>query len=355
VLLKLLLSKREHGGLVTVGKHEDRATGARDCSMNISVIVCTYNRCELLANTLDCIAAQTVPDPIQWEVVVVDNNSSDQTRELVERFCVKDPTHFRLIFEEEQGLSNARNAGIRNARGEILAFTDDDIIIEPDWLWNLTSSLQSGQWAGAGGRIVPVPLGVLPNWLPLDDFRDMGPFAGFDLGPVSEPLTRPPYGGNMAYRREVFETYGVFRADLGRAGTNLQGREEIEFANRLMAGGEKLRYEPAAVVQHIVPECRMSKSYVLRWYYCNGRSEVADEGPPTNARWKLCGVPLHMFRKLARWGLQWMISVRVPRRFYCQRTLWYVAGITFACFQHSRRQVYPPNVISGKKTERTPS
>ena len=326
--------------------------------MNITVIVCTYNRCHLLAKTLDSIAAQIVLEPYNWEVLVVDNNSCDRTQELVESYCVKYPTRFRLVSERQQGLSYARNTGIRNSRGKILAFTDDDICVESGWLWNLTSSLHSGEWAGAGGQIMPICSGILPNWLTIDDFHTLGVFAGFDPGPVAGPLTRPPYGGNMAYRRETFDKYGGFRVDLGRSGTNLEGREEVEFANRLMALGEKLRYEPTAVVRHFVPECRMSKSYVMRWYYSNGRSEVADLGPPSDARWKLCGVPLDLFRRLARWTLQWMISIGAPRRFTCQRTVWYLAGTALACYGHSRRQatqVTPPSVAPGKKTEEPPS
>jgi glycosyltransferase involved in cell wall biosynthesis len=340
-----------------VATYKQGRTGLQDGSITITVIVCTYNRCDLLPKTLDSIATQTVPEPFTWEVLVVDNNSSDQTREVVENFCVKDPARFRLVSEQQQGLSYARNAGIRNARGKILAFTDDDICVESGWLWNLTSLLHSGEWAGAGGVIVPVCSGTLPNWLPLDDFHTLGVFAGFYLGATDGPLTRPPYGGNMAYRRETFERYGGFRVDLGRTGTNLQGREEIEFANRLLDSGEKLRYEPTAVVRHLVPECRMTKSYVLRWYCCNGQSEVADLGPPTDGRWKLRGVPLYLFRRLARWTLQWMVSIGAPRRFACQRTVWYLAGTALACW-HSRRQiaqVAPPSVVSAKKTEQTTS
>ena len=151
------------------------------------------------------------PAPFNWEVLVVDNNSSDRTSEVVESFCAKHPARFRLVFEREQGLSHARNTGIRNARGDILAFTDDDICVESGWLWNLTSSLHDGEWAGAGGQIFPVCNGALPNWLTIEDFRTLGVFAGFYLGPVAGPLTRPPYGGNMAYRRETFEKYGSFR------------------------------------------------------------------------------------------------------------------------------------------------
>jgi len=83
--------------------------------MKITVIVCTYNRCQNLAKALDSVAVSTLPDSIKWEVIVVDNNSSDQTREVVEDFCCRHPGRFRYIFEPRQGVCNARNAGIREA------------------------------------------------------------------------------------------------------------------------------------------------------------------------------------------------------------------------------------------------
>src|ERR1035437_5358679 len=259
-------------GIVVAGQD-----GAR-IKMNITVILCTFNRCKSLAKALDSVAASTLPESVQWEVLVVDNNSRDQTRELVEDFCRRYPGRFRYLFEPQQGLSCARNAGIRESQSEILAFTDDDAIVEADWLWNLTSALHSGEWTGAGGRIIPVWSGPLPGWLSTADPDTMGPFGAFNLGPEAGPLKRPPFGGNMAFRREAFGKYGDFRADLGRSGSNLQGREDLEFANRLLAGGERLRYEPGAVVRHPAPECRMEKRYVLRWWDWYGRSELGESG-----------------------------------------------------------------------------
>jgi glycosyltransferase involved in cell wall biosynthesis len=303
--------------------------------MKITVILCTYNRCHLLAETLESVAASTLPESVEWEVLVVDNNSSDQTHEVVEDFCRRYPGRFRYVFEPQQGLSCARNAGIRESQSEILAFTDDDIIVEPDWLWNLTSVLHAGEWAGAGGRIIPMWPGPLPSWLSTADPDIMGPYGEFNLGTEAGPLRRPPYGANMAFRREVFEKYGDFRTDLGRSGSNLQGREDIEFANRLLTLAEPLWYEPGAVVRHGVQQCRMEKKYVLRWWYWYGRSEVAELGPPPG-KWLIKGVPLCLFRRLVRWTLQWMISIGAPRRFSCQRSAWYIAGTAVACYKRSR-------------------
>ena len=179
----------------------------------------------------------------------------------------------------------------------------------------------------------------IPSWLSTDDPHTMGPFVAFDPGTGAGPLARPPYGANMAFRREMFEKYGGFRADLGRSGSSLQGREDIEFANRLLAGGEPLRYEPSAVVRHPAAESRMEKKYVLNWWFRYGCLEVAESGPPSDAKWFLGGVPLNVVRRLVRWKLQWMISIGAPRRFACQRNAWYHAGIVAACYRWRLREM----------------
>lgn len=309
--------------------------------MNITVILCTYNRAEMLVKTLDNLAASALPQPISWEVLVVDNNSSDRTHAVVDEFCSRYPGRFRYLFEPQQGLAHARNSGIREAQSEILAFTDDDVTLEPTWLQNLTASLHQGEWAGAGGRIIPLWTRPIPKWLATDNPHMMGPFVAFDLAKEAGPLTRPPYGANMAYRREVFEKYGTFRVDLGRSGGNLQGREDVEFANRLLSAGERLRYEPNAVVHHVVPEWRMEKGYVLRWWFWFGRTEVVESGPPTRTGWHFGGVPLYLFRRLARWTLQWIFTIGASRRFVCLLNMWYLAGISVACFQWTRQQGRP--------------
>jgi len=138
----------------------------------------------------------------------------------------------------------------------------------------------------------------------------------------------------MAFRREVFEKHGDFRTDLGRMGSSLLGREDVEFANRLLTAGEPLWYEPRAVVRHRVQQCRMNKKYVLNWWYWYGFSEVADLGPP-QGKWVINGVPLVLFRRLVRWTLQWIISIRTQQRLFCQRTAWYIAGTAVACYKRS--------------------
>src|SRR5271169_6552202 len=123
--------------------------------MRITVILCTFNRCQLLAEALHSVAVSTLPESVEWEVLVIDNNSTDQTREVVEDFCRRYPGRFRYLFEPQQGKSHALNTGIREARGDILIFTDDDVTVEPTWIHNLAAPLHSGEWMGGGGRTLP--------------------------------------------------------------------------------------------------------------------------------------------------------------------------------------------------------
>ena len=160
--------------------------------MNVTVILCTYNRSESLAKALDSIAASILPNERQWEVLVVDNNSKDQTRTVVEDFCDRYPGRFRYLFEPHPGKSHALNSGVRDAQGEILAFVDDDVSVEPTWLQNLTGMLHSGEWAGSGGRILPAPGFSPPRWLALMVISSLVPCAPMDQGVIRTNLQPHP-------------------------------------------------------------------------------------------------------------------------------------------------------------------
>lgn len=298
-------------------------------AIDITVILCTYNRCGSLAEALESVAAQTLPDRVKWEVIVVDNNSRDETRTVVEQYCQRFPSRFRYAFEGEQGLSRARNAGIRAARGQIIAFLDDDVIAEPDWLGRLTQSLHDDTWAGAGGRIAP-PIGFQPPaWLPLGGKYDLGgTLALFDLGDEAAELKRAPYGTNMAFRTSVFKRCGMFRTDLGRCGNALLSGEDTEFGNRLFAAGLRLRYEPAAIVHHPVSEERLKKRYFDSWWFNFGRTRIIERV----ARPALLGIPreylsaIHLLFRLlpvrvAFWSCCWNARQRAYRRCQVMMTL----------------------------------
>jgi glucosyl-dolichyl phosphate glucuronosyltransferase len=305
--------------------------------MNITVIVCTYNRCHSLAKALASAAALRVPESAEWEVLVVDNNSRDQTCEVVKEFCNRYPGRFRYLFEPQPGKSYALNSGIREARGTVLAFMDDDVTVEPTWLVNLTATLHSGEWEGAGGRILPEKNFSPPRWLSLTGARGryaLAPLALFDVGEEPGQLAEPPFGTNMAFRKEMFEKHGSFRTDLGpRPGSEIRN-EDTEFGARLLAEGERIRYEPSAVVYHAVSEDRVQKKYYLDWWFDKGRADIRQFGISPNA-WCVFGIPLYLFRRLSVWTLRWMVTLNLPRRFHSKLAVWTKAGEIVECYRRS--------------------
>lgn len=304
--------------------------------MNISVIVCTYNRCRTLATALESLAAQEMPASVEWEVVVVDNNSRDQTREVVEALCLREPQRFRYVFESKQGLSNARNRGITEARGAVLAFTDDDVTLDSKWLRSLTAPFSDDSWMGAGGRVRPERAFEPPDWLSTSNRYALAPLAMFDLGDQAGELGEPPFGANMAFRREMFDKYGVFRADLGRCGDSMLSNEDTEFGGRLLVGKERLRYEPSAVVFHPVPENRVKKQYFLRWWFDKARADIRELGVPADTKWFIAGVPLYLFRRLGVWTLRWMVAIQPAYRFSCKLKVWGRLGEIQECYRIAR-------------------
>ncbi len=303
--------------------------------MEITVILCTYNRCQSLANSLESLAATQVPESVNWQVLVVDNNSHDQTRAVVEDYCRRYPERFRYLFEPKQGKSHALNAGIQATTGEILAFVDDDVTVESTWLQNLTAPLQKGEWAGVGGRILPEQNFSPPHWLPFQERYALAPLALFDLGSEAGPLTESPFGTNMAFQRKAFEKYGGFRTDLGpQPGNEIRG-EDSEFGHRLLVAGEQLRYEPTAIVYHSVPQNRIQKQYFLAWRFDKGRAEIRQFGIPTETRWLVAGVPLYLLRRFAVWTVRWMIAIEPLRRFSNKLKTWSVAGQILECYRRS--------------------
>ena len=305
-------------------------------AMNLSVVICTYDRAESLAKTLRSLSVQSLPAAIEWEVLVLDNNSRDNTREVAEEFCHQFPGRFRYVSEPQQGKSYALNRGIREARGDIVAFTDDDVVLEPTWLRDLTANLESGEWVGAGGRTLPERGFVSPRWLGSERMYALAPLAIFDLGDKPRELKEAPFGNNMAFRKGVLERYNGFRTDLGpRAGSSRpQKSEDSEFGNRLLLAGERFRYEPGAILYHCVPKERVQKEYFLKWWLDKARSDIQAFGIP-DPKWCVLGIPIRLFRRLAVWTLRWMATIEPSRRFDCKLKGWTVIGqIRECCYGH---------------------
>jgi glycosyltransferase involved in cell wall biosynthesis len=292
---------------------------------NITVIVCTYNRSRTLAKTIESVASQILPQSLSWELLVIDNNSSDDTRQVVEDFQRRYPERIRYSFEPQQGLSHARNTGIRETRSEILAFLDDDEIAVPAWLQSLTASLHSGEWAGAGGRVLPEATFSPPRWLLASKCFTTGPLSSFDQGLDACELNEPPFGANMAFRKAVFDELGAFRTDLGRSGTNMISNEDTEFGRRVMGAGLRLRYEPSAVTYHPVDQSRLQKRYFLTWWYNKGRSDMREFGIEPHSKLFL-GMPVRLLRSFVWQTARWLVSLKPAERFNRKLQIWASTG-----------------------------
>ena len=285
--------------------------------MNVSVVLATYNRAASLQTTLETFSRLLCPPDLTWELLVVDNNSNDGTREAVLKFAKTATFPVRYIIEGQQGRSAALNSGIAAALGEIIAFTDDDVLLHPDWLSNLTRTFDRFDCVAVGGRIVPLWNHPKPDWLHMDGQQAV---VNFDLGEEFQEIRFPPMGANSAFRKQVFAKYGLFRLDLGVSGSeHTVTCDDTEFGYRLIRGGERMLYCPDAIVYHPVDPKRTTKKYFLDWYYYNGVSLTRTAGLPSFGVFYI-GVPRWLYRELITNWLRWMFSFDKNRRF--NRKLW---------------------------------
>lgn len=224
--------------------------------------------------TLRSVAEQSHP-ATEWECVVVDNNSSDDTRHHVEIFCAEHPAlQLHYLFEEKQGLSYARNAGIAASRGEVVAFIDDDERIVEDFVGAYVDFFaEHPEAVAAGGKIVAEYPTGRPTWM--SRYTEQPIANPMDFGDkVSRfPSGRIPGGGNMAMHRILLDEVGVFNTSLGRTGKRLIGGEESELFERIADKGYEWYYVPRAVMYHIIPSEKLTEEYFERLALNTGRSQ----------------------------------------------------------------------------------
>lgn len=265
--------------------------------LDASVIVCTYNRAASLVRTLRSLQAQALSPGIDWEVIVVDNNSTDGTRSVVESFRATFP-QLRYSREARQGLAFARNHGIAIARGAVLLFTDDDVAPEAEWLSRVVDGMHAHCCDACGGFIAPVWESPPPAWL-TERFHGFLAIKAersdtYEIRP-GDPL---PFGANMAFRREVFDHFGLFDVARGRRGKILASGEDGEFFERILGRGAKVMFFGDARVHHNVESFRLTKNYFRRWRYQTSRNLAESRG--FQGRRRLFGVPLYMYPQTLR-------------------------------------------------------
>ena len=281
--------------------------------MEFSIIIPTYNRADELRETIHSIAKLNVHG--DWELLVVDNNSPDHTRAVVEAEMASFPATLRYLFEPEQGRYAALNTGIRAATGRIIATTDDDARVEPDWLTRASAALEALGCDYVGGKVLPIWKGSRPDWLPHRPGPHWAVLALQDHGEKSREFGVNglpwPLGINTATRREAFDRTDLFDNRLGRKAGTLRNQAQREWHLRARAAGLRGFYVPDMVVHHVVEADRLKKQYFRRWYYWHGISRAilftklgVDMDAPDSSQLdfskvpQIAGVPRYMFRTL---------------------------------------------------------
>jgi glycosyltransferase involved in cell wall biosynthesis len=298
----------------------------------ISVVLCTYNRAGRLSLVLGDLERQRLEPGTMWEVIVVDNNSNDPTRDVVEETIKRGKLPCRYLFEAAQGLSFARNAALRAARGDLIAFTDDDVRLPEDWVDVTVRTFREHDCIAVGGRVIPQWSVPQPAWLVLDGpFKTVGVVTRHEKGEQTrcyDETMYTPIGANMAFRREAFSKYGEFRTDIGRKGEVLLSGEDREFFKRLQSGGETLVYQARSRVFHPVDPARLSRGHFRKWYFYKGRSRSNMRREGESSR-KHLAVPLGVVRNLFLNLLRYVLSalrMNGSEAFYYQLQVFYVAG-----------------------------
>ena len=273
----------------------------------ISVIICTYNRDKYIYECLQHLAANK--SKTEWEIIIVNNNSTDNTSDECKRFEQDyKPLNYYYFIETQQGLSFARNRGIQESHGEWLVFLDDDAFVEPDYIDNLAKNLNTNTDIGAfGGKIVPFFEEKTPDWL---NPWSMSFVSALDKGQQTCEFSSKEYpiGANMGISRRVIAECGVFNTSLGRNGSNiLLGGEEKDIFNRIRQNGYKIIYFPDITVRHCIPAHRTTKEFIARLGYGIGISERMRT--ISLGKTKFCK---RLFAELIKWG-----GTIVLWSFYC--------------------------------------
>lgn len=240
------------------------------------MLICTFNRADLLRETIESLREVSSIRP--WSVVVVDNNSTDHTPDVVNTLAASFPVTLDYLFEPRQGKSYALNTGLDRCEGDVIFFTDDDVRVSAGWLDAGCCALETHEDLDyTGGPVRPLWGGAPPPWLDRTRGHLWGTLAILDYGDapfVFEERHRVPLGANMAVRRRLIERIGGFHPELGRRGRSLIGQEQAEFFARGRTFGARGCYQPAMEVRHHVPAGRLTKSYFRRWWFWKGVSRA---------------------------------------------------------------------------------
>lgn len=326
--------------------------------MDISVIICTFNRGEYLRKVLNDLTGQDSVSHLSFEVIVVDNNSMDNTKQVCEEFVAINPEIFRYIHEERQGKTFALNTGIRASKGNIIAFTDDDVVIGHRWLLSVNQAFESNPDCKAfGGRVLPLWPDTLPQWIAREGaFKNTdGAIVEHDSGDVVKSYSQakmwPPVGANMFFARELFEKYGGFNEDLNVGIKNTPMLEDTEFCDRLLKNKEDILYIPDSVVYHPVYQDRLTRDYFRKHAFKSGRAQYVLLDLKNKGRYamldlrrnrrRIFNVPLYFTKNIAELLLKYFVAICKSNQqmiFHFEKLLIYFSGIAYECFLQRKNE-----------------
>ena len=295
----------------------------------MSVVLCTWNRHHLLQGALESLVSQDAAPP--HEILVVDNNSTDDTRGVVARVAAAHP-QVRYWFEGTPGLSHARNSGVARTTGPIVAFTDDDVRVPRGWLRTIVAAAERYPEAACfGGPVLPQWIDAPPSWLTEEQWAALGvqnysaePFRADERNPVCL------IGANLIIRRAALEMVGPFNPAVQRIGDGIGSTEDHEYHRRLWAAGAYGMYDPPLRVEAVVTPDRLAKRYHRRWHFGHGRHIARMRLPDMErTRLRLLGVPVHLLRQACvdvRQSLRGRLRRDPARAFEHELRLWFTAG-----------------------------
>ncbi len=262
--------------------------------MHVTVAICTWNRAELLDQTLRAFADLVLPQGVTWELLVVDNNCTDHTSQVIARHQENLP--LRGLVECEPGQCAARNRAIAESAGELLVWTDDDVLIEPLWLSHYVAAAHA--WPEAtffGGPVEPHYEVPAPRWVADNLWLLAGALAVVDLGDEVRPLAQHelPFGANMAIRRAALE-HDRFDQRLGLKGNDHVRGDETDLLSRLRHDGQLGVWVGPARVRHHIPAERLTRHFVWQYNVGYGRTMVRRGDRPAGRQWR--GAPRWLHR-----------------------------------------------------------
>jgi glucosyl-dolichyl phosphate glucuronosyltransferase len=271
--------------------------------MDISVVLSTYNRCETLPKALARLAQQEARG-VEYEILVVDNNSSDGTRGVIEEFAARE-ARIRPLFEARQGLSYGRNTGIRYARADVIAFTDDDVEAAGDWIRQLhRAAVKYPEAEFLGGRVLPLLEEPMPGWA----HPKMSPFALQDLGDGPERIDKTDrrclIGACLAVRRRALAKAGLFSAETQRVEDGVGSTEDADWETQVWNYGGHGVYVPEVVVYSPLSKERLAKSYHRRWHVGHGKFAARARRPELEGARSWFDVPAFLYRQAIESGFE---------------------------------------------------